>query len=76
MPNQLKSWTTEKKVDKGKEKMVMNLICPDQLEQSLNEGLTCYTLVARETEPEIELQISRHIKPIFEEFFDVLLNDL
>ena len=58
MPNQPKSLTLEKKVDKGKGKMVMNLVSPDQLEQNLNEGLTCYTLVAREIEPEIELQIT------------------
>jgi len=53
----------------------MNLISLDQLKQSLNGGLTCYALVARETELEIELQISGH-KPILEEFSDVLPKDL
>jgi len=42
----------EKKVDKKKEKMVMNLISHDQVEKSLNEGSTCYALVAREAESE------------------------
>ena len=56
--------------------MVMNLISPDQVEQSLNEGMTCYSLVARETESEIELQIPGHIKIIFEEFSDVLPKNL
>ena len=49
---------------------------PDQLEQSLNKGLTCYALVARETEPKIELQIPCHIKPILEEFSDAFPKDL
>jgi len=40
----------EKKVDKGKGKMVMNLISHDQVEKSLNENLTCFVLVAREAE--------------------------
>ena len=48
--------------------MVMSLISPNQLEQRLNEGLTCYAFVAGEIEPEIELRILRHIKPILEEF--------
>jgi len=60
----------------GKEKMVMNLISIDQLEESLNEGLTCYSLVARETEPKIGLQIPGPVKPILEEFSDVLSKDL
>jgi len=60
----------------GKEKMVMNLISIDQLEQSLNEGLTCYSLVAQETEPKIELQIPGHVRSILEEFSDVLSKDL
>ena len=33
MTNQPKPPAPEKKVDKGKEKMVMNLISPDQLEE-------------------------------------------
>ena len=74
--NQRKPPTPEKKVDNGNEKMVMNLISFDQLEHSLNEGLTCYALVGRETEPEIELHISGHIKPILEEFSDALSKDL
>jgi len=45
---------TPEKVDKGKGKMVMNLISHDQVEKSLNEGSTCYPLVAREAEPETE----------------------
>jgi len=74
--NQPKPPTPKKMIDKGKGKTVMNLISPDQLEQSLNEGLTCYALMTRETELEIELQISRHVKPILEKFFDVLSKDL
>ena len=42
----------------------------------MNESLTCYALVIRETEPESELQIPRHIKPILEEFSDVLPKDM
>ena len=53
-----------------------NLISRDRLEKSLNEGLTCYTLVARETEPETELQILGHIKPILEEFSDARPKDM
>ena len=45
---------TPEKVDKGKGKMVMNLISHDQVEKSLNEGSTCYLLVAREAKPETE----------------------
>jgi len=66
----------EKKCDKGKKKMAMNLISHEQIEKSLNEGLICYALVAREAEPETEVQISGHIKPILKEFFKVLLKDL
>jgi len=58
--------TPGKKSDKGKDKMVMNLISHDQIEKSLNEGSTCYTLVARETEPKIEVQIPGHNKSILE----------
>jgi len=36
----------EKKGNKGKGKMAMDLISHDQNEKSLNEGSTCYTLVA------------------------------
>jgi len=59
MPSQPKPPTSEKKIDKGKEKMGMNLISSDQLEQSLNKGLTCYALVARKTEAEIQVANSR-----------------
>jgi len=49
--------TPEKKSYKGKGKMIINLISHDQIEKSLNEGSTCYALVAREAEPKIEVQI-------------------
>ena len=39
--------TPEKKGDKGKGKMVMNLISHDQIEKNLHEGSTCYALVER-----------------------------
>jgi len=52
------------------------LISHDQIERSLNEGSTCYALVARLAEPKIEVQISGHIKPILEEFFEILSKDL
>jgi len=65
---------SEKKVDKGKEKMIINLISYDQIEKSLNESSTCYALVAREAEPETESHISSHIKSILEEFSGVLKN--
>jgi len=68
--------TPEKKSDKGKGKMVMNLISHDQIKKSLNEGSTCYALVAREAEPKIKVQISRHIKPLVEEFSEILPKDL
>ena len=55
MPNQLKPPTPEKKVDgkvvalapekksdKGKDKMAINLINHNQIERSLNKGLMCY----------------------------------
>ena len=58
----------EKKSDNDKGKMVMNLISHDQIENSLNEGSTCYALVAREAEPNIEVPILGHITPILEEF--------
>jgi len=54
----------------------MTLISHDQIEKSLNEDTTCYALMAREAEPKIEVQISGHIKPILEEFFEVLSKDL
>ena len=56
--------------------MVMNLISHNQFERSLNEGLTCYALVAREAEPEADTEISKHIKLVLEEFFEVLQKDL
>ena len=56
--------------------MVMNLISHDQIKTSLNEGSTCYALVAREAKPEIESQIPGHITPILEEFSKVLPKDL
>ena len=56
--------------------MVMNLISYDQIEKSLHEGSTCYTLMAREADRKIEVQISEHIKPILEEFCEILPQDL
>jgi len=76
MPNYPKPLTHEKKVDKREEKMVMNLISPDQLEKSMNKSLTCYVLVAQENEPETALQIPGHVKLIFKEFSDVLSKDM
>ena len=71
MPNQLKPPSPEKNVDKSKRKvdtlafekkgdkgkgnMIMNLISHDQIERSLNEGSTCYALVAREAKSEAEV---------------------
>ena len=52
-------------------KMVMNLISHDNIEKSLNEGSTCYKLVAQEAEPETKMLIPGHIKPILEEFSEV-----
>ena len=66
----------EKKGDKGKCKMEMNLISHDQIEKSLHEGSTCYALVAREADRNIKEQIPEHIKPILEEFFETLPQDL
>jgi len=54
----------------------MNLISHDQIKKSLNEGSTCHAFVAREAELEAEMQISRHIKPIHDEFSEVLSKDL
>ena len=66
----------EKKVDKGKAKMVINSISHDQVEKSLNEGSTYYAFVAREAELETESHILGHIRPILEEFFEVLYKNL
>jgi len=66
----------EKKNDKGKGKIVMNMISHDQIEKILNEGSTCYALVAREAESKTEMQIPGYIKPILEAFFEVLPKDL
>ena len=71
MPNQPKSPTPKKKVEKSKEKvdtlapekkgnkrkgkMIINLITHNQTERSLNEGSTCYALVAQEAESETEV---------------------
>jgi len=92
MPNQPKSPTREKGVDKGKDKLdvlnpgkrgnkgkvklEMNLISHDQIEKSLQEGATCYALVAREANRNGKEQIPEHIKPILEEFFEALSQDL
>jgi len=38
----------------------------------LNEGSTCYALVAREAEPNIKVQIPGYITPILEEFFEIV----
>jgi len=46
--------TPEKKVDEGKEKILMNLISHDQVEKSMNEGSTCYALLAQKAESETE----------------------
>jgi len=51
---------SEKKGDKGKGKMVMNIISHNQTERILNEGLTCYALVAWEAEPGAEVQVPGH----------------
>jgi len=91
MPNQPKPPTWEKGVDKGKDKvdvlnpekkgdkgkckMEMNLISHDQIEKSLHEGSTCYALVAREADRNSEEQIPKHIKPILEEFFEAFPQD-
>jgi len=54
----------------------MNLISHDQVEKSLNEGSICYAFVTQEAKPEIESQILRHIRPILEEFSEILPKDL
>ena len=56
--------------------MKMNLITHDQIEKSLQEGSTCYALVAREADRNIEEQIPEHIKLILEEFSQALSQDL
>ena len=63
-------------VDKGKGKVVMNLINHDNVEKSINESLTYYALVAREAELETKSQISGHIRLILKEFSEVLPKDL
>jgi len=63
----------EKKGDKGKGKIKMNLISHDQIKKSLHEGFTCYALVADQNSEE---QILGHIKPILEEFFEALPQNL
>ena len=55
--------------------MEMNLISRDQIEKNLHEGSTCYALVAREANQNIEEQIPEYIKPILEEFFEALPQD-
>ena len=52
------------------------MISHDQVEKSLNEGLTCYTLMAREAKPETKSHIPGHIKLILEEFSEVSPKDL
>ena len=54
----------------------MNLISHDQIERNLNEDSTYYALVAREVESETEMQIPEYVKPILEEFSEVLPKDL
>ena len=56
--------------------MEMNLISHDQIKKSLQDGSTCYALVVRETNRNIEEQIPEHIKPILEEFSETLPQDL
>ena len=68
--------TPGKNSDKGKGNMIMNLISCDQVEKSLHEGSTCYVLVTRETNRKIKMQILEHIKPILEEFSEILTQDL
>ena len=62
MPNQPKPPAQGKQSDEGK--MVVNLISHNQIERSLNEGLMCCTLVAKEFEPETETWVLEHIKTI------------
>ena len=89
MPTQPKPPTREKGVDKGKDKldvlnlgkrgdkgkgnMKMNLISRDQIKKRLHEDFTCYALVADQNSEE---QILGHIKPILEEFFEALPQNL
>ena len=47
--------------------MEMNLISHEQIEKSLHEGSTCYALVTREADRNVEEQIPEHIKLILEE---------
>ena len=54
----------------------MSLISHDQIEKSLNEGFTCYALLPREAEPNIEMPIPGHITAILKGFSEVLLKDL
>ena len=54
----------------------MNLISYGQIERRMNEDSTCYALVAWEAEPETEVQISGHIKPILEKISEVFSKDL
>jgi len=68
--------TLENKGEKGKDKLVVNLISHVQIEKSLHESSTCYALVAQEADRKIEVQIPGHIKPILEEFFKTLPQDL
>ena len=56
--------------------MVMSLISHDQIEKSINKRFTCYVLVAREAEPNIEMPIPEHITPILKEFSKILSKDL
>ena len=44
-----------KKGDKGKVKMVMNMISHDQIEKCLHEDFTCYAFVVREADRKIEV---------------------
>jgi len=86
MPNQLKppkqkkvdkdkekvdALIPERNSDKGKGKMVTNLISHDQI-KNLNEESTYYALVTREAESNIEVQIPGHITPILKEFSEIL----
>jgi len=74
--NKVDVLTPGKKGDKGKSKMVMNLISHDQIVKNLHEGSTCYALVAPEADRKIEVQISRYIKPILKEFSRILPQNL
>ena len=42
----------------------------------MQDGSTCYALVAREANRDIEEHIPEHIKPILEEFSETLPQDL